>query len=206
VPRCLVYGAIGFLPGQEVKTMRRLLQKRVWLAVVTGLLLTSGSAYALFSSTITFGGVNVTIGNSALQIQLPDGSWVNDSWTTGYTLGGLYPGLTTSVNFKVKNASTAPINLDVSAALVSAGGDYEELKDIITVRVRDAANSHYSTGYKTLAAWHADSGIGLPGKAIAQGDTREYTLDIQIYKKYGNELANKSLRDVTVQLTGVQED
>lgn len=186
--------------------MRRLIQKRVWLAAVAALLLASGSTYALFSSTITFGGVNVTIGNSALQIQLPDGSWVNDSWTTGYTLGGLYPGLTTSANFKVKNVSTAPIDLEVSAALVTAGGDYEDLKNIITVRVRDAANSHYSTGYKTLAEWHAQTGIKLPGKPIAQGETREFTLDVQIDKKYGNELANKSLRDVTVQLTGVQDD
>lgn len=174
--------------------------------VLTALLLATGSAYALFSSTITFGGITMTIGNSALQAQLPDGTWVADTWTAGYAMSGLYPGLSTSTNFHIKNNSTAPISLDISAQLVSADGDFDTLKDVITVRVRDAGNSHYSTGFKTLADWHAQSGIALPGKALAQGEVREYTLDVAIDKKYGNELAGKSLKNITVALTGVQED
>jgi hypothetical protein len=166
----------------------------------------TGSAYALFSSTINFGGLSMTVGNSALQVQLPDGSWVNDDWTSDYVLSGLYPGLSTSANFQLKNTSSAPISLDVTAQLVSADGDWDTLKDIITVRVHKADDTRSSTGYKTLAAWNAEGGIDLPGAALAQGETRAYTLDIAIDKKYGNELANKKLSNIKVALTGTQED
>lgn len=167
--------------------------------------LSAGSAFALFSSTLSLGGINVTIGSSVLQAQLPDGTWVSDKWSSGYDMTGLYPGLSTSANITLKNASTAPIDLKVSARLVSAGGDWDALKDVIEVRVRDAANSHSSTGFKTLSAWNADGGITIPGGDLAHDTSKTYTIDVQIDKKYGNELANEKLSNLQIELTGIQD-
>ncbi len=181
---------------------------RRWIMplAVVALLASASSAYALFSSTISFGNISMTVGNSALQVQLPDGTWVGENWTSGYTMTGLYPGLSTSADFKVKNASTAPIALEVSAQLVSAGGDFEALKDAITVRVHPTDNTRSSTGYKTLTEWNAEGGIKLPGGSLAQGETRDYTMDIEIDTSFGNELAGKSLNDVQVALTAAQDN
>ena len=77
---------------------------------------------------------------------------------------------------------------------------------MITVRIHAAGNTRSSTGYKTLAEWNAEGGISLPGSAIAQNETRQYTLDVEIDKDYGNELANKQLHDIHVLITGVQDD
>jgi hypothetical protein len=173
--------------------------------VLAALLLTTGSAYALFSSSISLGGVNVTVGSSVLQAQLPDGTWINDHWTDGMEITGLYPGLSASANFNLKNSSTAPINLKVSARLLSADGDWDALKDVIEVRVHPLGNTGSSTGYKTLAEWNAENGINLPGGDLAQGATKSYTADVQIDKKYGNELAGKMLTNLQLEINGVQD-
>jgi hypothetical protein len=187
--------------------LRKSLPKK-WLVgiVALALILSSGTAFALFSSTINFGGINVTVGNSALEIGLPDGTWVSQDWTAGYIFGGLYPGLSQTANFQVKNASTAPISLEVSARLVSAEGDWDDLKDVVTVRVRDAENTRLSTGFKTLAEWSAEDGIKLPGGSIGQHETKSYTLEISIDKDYGNELANKQLHNLHLSVTGTLDD
>jgi hypothetical protein len=178
-----------------------------WAVVLAmgALIATTGSAYALFSSTISLGGVNVTVGSSVLQAQLPDGTWISDRWTDGMDITGLYPGLSASANFNLKNSSTAPIKLKVSARLVSADGDWDALKDVIEVRVHPLGNTSSSTGYKTLAEWNAEGGINLPGGDIEQGTTKAYTADVQIDKKYGNEVAGKKLTNVQVLVTSIQD-
>lgn len=186
--------------------MRKLFLAKSWIlpVVVTALLLTTGSAYALFSSTLNFGQVSVSVGSAALEVHLPDGTVINQDQTQGYALTGLYPGLSQSYPFTLKNVSTAPITLEMSAQLVSTDGDWDVLKDVITARVKDADSSS-STGYKTLAQWNAQGGIALP-KTLTPGQSHNYSLDIQIDKKYGNELSGKSLTNMHVSLTATQED
>lgn len=60
-----------------------------------------------------------------------------------------------------------------------------------------------NTGWKTLAEWNANP-IALPDGSLAQNAMRTYTVRVRIPSDAGNEIANKSLTNVTFTLTGTQ--
>ena len=186
--------------------IRRWLLSTRWAVpvAVLALVLTAGTSYALFSSTLQFGNVSMTVGNAALEVRLPNGTVITQSSSAGYALTGLYPGLSQTHSFTLANTSTAPIALETSARLVSADGDWDVLKDVVIARVKDAGSSS-STGYKTLAQWNAEGGIKLP-KTLAPGQSQDYTLDIQIDKAHGNEIAGKTLTNIKIDLTAIQDE
>lgn len=87
------------------------------LSIVSALTIMGGATYAAFSGSATATNNTFATGNADLQIALDTGNntEVFGSNIAGPTFTGILPGQTKTFNFWLKNNSTTPIGLDVTA-------------------------------------------------------------------------------------------
>jgi len=184
--------------------------------IITGLLglvmvaaVVGGTAYALFSSTATVSGINISAGSAGIEVGSNNGN-TTTNFNAGLNLSNLYPGYQNTTTFVVKNTSTANIALAVKAQLTAAG-NWDQLADAVEVAVDADAGS---TGWQTLRTWNA-APINFPGLTVAQNGFKTYTVYVRVPLNYsagtplagnpvGNEISGQSLNNVTFTLTGTQ--
>jgi len=172
------------------------------LMLVVGV--TSGTAYALFSSKATASGVTFATGNADLRIYDGD-SWEPD-WNPSFNFSNLYPGYTDFQPLYLKNVSTSPISLTVVGKLLpgateTPAGSWDLLKDVVKVNVWLSGVGE--TGYQSLNDWNT-TGFTLPGGAIAQNTQQNYRFYVQVDSSATDTIASKSISDIVFEFTGTQ--
>jgi hypothetical protein len=179
--------------------MNKIFAGIVGLMLVVGV--TSGTAYALFSSKATASGVTFATGNADLRIW--DGSgWASD-WNPSFDFSKLYPGYSDSKPFSLYNNSTSPIALNIAAKLLGgASGDWDALKDVISVAV-NLSDDSAGTGWHTLNEWYT-TGYSLPGNPVNQSTQADYKFYVTIDSTATDVIASKSLTGATFEFTGTQ--
>lgn len=174
--------------------------------VVSGLLLVGmlvvavgGATLALFQDTGTVSGITISAGDADLRIY--NGSAYVNNWNVGQTLAGLHPGYEETVDAWFKNVSASEIPLSLAVKLTSAGGDWNVLKDAIHIKIADATGATVLLD-KSLA----DLNAGFWGfePSLAHNAEKQFKVTIYVPNTYGNEIAGKSITNVTFQITGTQ--
>lgn len=174
--------------------------------VVSGLLLVGmlvvavgGATLALFQDTSTVNGITISAGDADLQIF--NGSAYVNNWNVSQALTGLHPGYSETIDAKFKNASVSDIPLTLAVKLTSAGGDWNVLKDAIHIKIANAAND---TTFLDKSLADLNSGFWGFGPNLAHNAERTYKVTVYVPNTYGNEIAGKSITNVTFQITGTQ--
>lgn len=177
------------------------------LLIVITLTMVTVSASALFSSTASVSGVTFASGSASLKIDDNAGHW-----TTGYGPGNLvfanmYPGYTNFQPIHLKNESSTNIKFtlgaQLSGGLVSDEAVWNLLKDKIQMRITNADGTVAKTSWRTLAYW--DSTNVRFDTSLAQNEDRYYRVEVTISKTYGNEISDKTLSNLTMTFSGIQE-
>lgn len=167
------------------------------LGIVAVVAIVGTSAYALLTANVDISGVNIVSETALLQINTPGG--FNTTYAVNQTLN-VYPGFVSGPHTAtLRNASPTGINLKPSVQLTAATGDWDALKDKISIKIDDGA----TPVTKTLAELNA-APVELPGAVILSGADRDYLITITVDPTAGNEIAGKSLTNVTFALTGTQ--
>jgi hypothetical protein len=185
--------------------MKKIILSILAIALTVGAV--SGTAYALFSSTVQVQGITMTSGNADLKVYdgpLANAHDITNGWA-GLTLSGLYPGFMDYGSFTFKNTSNSNIKLELTAQLTAATGDWGALKDNIYVAIGTGtkANPTYLTDWISLNDWNtAPHSLGVP--ALTQAEPETYNMYVYIPANVGNDIANKSLPNITFQIVGTQ--
>lgn len=186
------------------------------LAIVLTVGIVSGTAYALFSDTVTVSGVTLATGNADLKINGDNDTLGPLALSTSKT----YPGWMDGQYFTLDNKSGADIGLAVTARITSASDDWGVLNSIVQVAVIEyagpgSANNDLAdkipgnagtilanTGWKTLADWHNVTPTSI-GTTIPKGGTHHFVLWGMIPTSAGNAIAGKTVGTNWL-LTGTQ--
>ncbi len=167
------------------------------LAIVLTLGVVGGSAYALFSSTATVQGIAISTGNAGLKIW--DGDSYETTWTSTDAFNGMYPGESRTTTWYLRNDSTSAISLDVTGQLMSAGGDWAELQ---VIKMKADGNSLAPAPEGPLTDWNSTP-VSLGN--ILQNTTATYLVTFTLPSASGNEVAGKSLNNVTFNFVGTEK-
>ena len=173
------------------------------LMLVVGV--TSGTAYALFSSKATASNVTFATGNADLRLY--NGSdWVAN-WDPSLSFLNLYPGYLSNKPMYLKNISTSPIALTVVGKMKpgvteSPLGSWNILKDAVSVAV-NLSDDSASTGWHTLNEWFT-TGYTLPGGAIAQNTQKNYKFYVKIDASATDTISGKTISGIVFEFTGTQ--
>jgi len=176
-----------------------------FLAIILTVGVVSGTAYALFSSTVTVSGITLATGNANLVIR--DGN-INGQIINGYTglsFNKMYPGFRDYGSFNFQNSSNSQIDLALTAQLTHAEGDWDLLKNNIFVAIGTGTkdNPNFLTGWISLSDWNASSrSLGVP--VLAYGQNATYNLYVYVPADADNTIAGKTLSNVTFVVTGTQ--
>jgi len=189
------------------------------LISILGIILTigvvSGTAYALFSDTATVSGVTLTTGSADLKINDAD-SLPAVALSTSNT----YPGWIDGQPFKLTNASTSPIALDVTSRITSKTGSWTTLSPVVEVAIVEYSDAGQaagavaaknpaagtwtaSTGWKSLADWYAVTPTVI-GTTIDQSTDHYFVMWGRIPTTAGNEISGLTVSTNWV-LTGTQK-
>ena len=186
--------------------MNKIILSILAIALTVGVV--SGTAYALFFDTVNVAGITMSSGNADLEVY--DGGtsiliadWVSALNTSG-KLQNLYPGWKDYTVMDFENKSLSTIGLNLKAQLTSASGDWNTLKDKIWIAISNTGDSQNfpTSGWHTLAEWNT-APISF-GTTLARGAKTPYKVFIQILDSVGNEIAQKSLSNVTIVFSGTQ--
>lgn len=184
------------------------------LSIAAVLVIVGVSAYALFTDKVTMSGMVLGTATPNLLMSLDNENWVSTK-SIGDAFAPLLPGETDwgEVYFtNTSNGTTDKVDMNLTARLTAAGGDWGILKDAIQMRVcvHDPAGSagHWcneakATGWATLAYWNLND-VALPGNPLLQGGTEHYVMEFFIPSTYGNEIAGKDITGMTFEVTGTQ--
>lgn len=193
--------------------MKKIFMSILAIALTVGAV--SGTAYALFTDTATISGITITAGNADLKIGNGDSDHA-DSIVGGVIPMSLYPGIGfTLPPVNLYNNSTSNINLRVKSQITdwqnNGNGDWGALADNLYSRVINVTNgSSYVYGdWHTLREWH-DTGYDLPGSSIPSATNTlwtgkaSYVTEYTIHSDVGNGIANASIRNIVITMTGTQ--
>jgi hypothetical protein len=188
------------------KFMRKILSGMLGIVMTASVV--GGVAYAAFTTTGTVSGINITAGNAAIEIGPDLAGATSNSFITGLTITGVYPGFGISndqfTTFVVEN--TGSVSLAISAQLTAATGwgtTGANLKNYVEVAVNTADDSG-TTGWHTLADWNAGS-FNFPGAAIASLGNTTYKVYVRVPADAPNAIQSEHLEDITFTLTGTQQ-
>lgn len=193
--------------------MKKIITSMLAIALTLGI--ASGTAYALFSDTATVSSVNLSTGTADLKINDAD-----SLPATALSTANTFPGWIDGQPFKLTNASTSPISLDVTARLTSADAGWGTFKSVVEVAVveysdagqaanavsaKDPSAGSYtaSTGWLTLEQWNDVTPKSI-GTSIAQSGDHYLVMWGRIPTTAGNEIAGKSISTNWL-LTGTQK-
>lgn len=187
--------------------MNKILTGITGLLVVSGLV--AGSAFALFSSTVSVTGLALNTGTAGLQISFDDVTYQATADFANTVLTTLMPGESDEGDFWLKNNSDdETINLDLTARLVSANGDWGALSSVVSCAVYEDGftvdDATHSTGYISLADWNS-APQELTGGPLAHDTSRHYWINCKLDDSADNSVAGKSLTDVSFDIVGTQE-
>lgn len=180
------------------------------LGIVLVASVVSASAYALFSSQAKVSGVTIASGNATLKIGAGGGGvTTSDLGLYGIPFPKLYPGVSGELpQINLYNESTADFNLKVKGQITSLGntsGNVNGLLDNVQVRVRNIGSGAV-TPWLTLRQWR-DEARDLPG-TIPPGvyglNKGEFVIELRVPASVGNEIANTTLQNMVITLTGTQ--
>ena len=175
-----------------------------FLAIALTIGVVSGTAYALFFDTATVAGISVSAGSADIKISGDGTNYDDNAPNIGVNIPNIFPGYQMNDNFFVQNVSVSNISLDITGQLTSAGGDWGDLSPKLWLKIDDASNSSFTTGWLTLAQWN-NAAISLPNNPLANNASREYIAYFQVDPAATSaEIAGKSLTNITFVLTGTQ--
>lgn len=186
--------------------MNKILTGITGLLVVLGLV--AGSAFALFSSTVSVTGLAINTASAVLEIST-DNSTFESTLDFGNTvLTTLLPGESDEGDFYLRNTSDDEnLELGLTAELISASGDWGSLNTVISCAVYEDGftvdDATHSTNYLTLATWNSGP-VSLTGGPLASGDTRQYWINCKLDENADNSVSGKSLTDVSFDIVGTQ--
>jgi hypothetical protein len=191
------------------------------IAIVAVVAVVAGSAYAAFSSQVTVNGITLGTTTAGLQIKLgaePDSQYRTDAnMEAAFQLAPLSPGqMSTPGVFKLRNSGT--VDVDLSAQITHAEGDWNTLKDVMQgITCLDSVASHSggiatacptggagTTGWHTLSDWNT-APIALPGSPWVHGQDSDYY--VSFYKLDGgldNSYSGKSITNMQITIGGTQ--
>ncbi|MDD2482783.1 MAG: hypothetical protein PHE32_03845 [Candidatus Shapirobacteria bacterium] len=189
--------------------MKKIFMSILAIALTIGAV--SGTAYALFSDTVDVAGITMTSGNANLEIYDSGtnqtkkiATWITESLNPSGKLSNLYPGFKDYTKMDFKNESASAIGLDLKAQLTSAGGDWGYLKDKIYMTIKDT----YTIGSFPTEGWYTleqlNSSPRAFGITLAHKEVKTYYVFVKILDSVGNEIAGKSLSNVSFVFTGTQ--
>jgi hypothetical protein len=187
--------------------MKKIILSILAIALTVGAV--SGTAYALFSSTIQAQGITMTSGNANLQVADNGTNTLISDWHfsdfLSSRLTNLYPGKLdyTELNFTDQSASAIDLNLAVQ--LTSVGGDWGILYNKIEMAISDTGDSFTppTSGWATLDYWYNEPRSF--GSTLVKGTPKQYKVFIRVKNDAGNEIAGKYLNNVTLTFTGTQK-
>ncbi|OGL56069.1 hypothetical protein A2574_02190 [Candidatus Shapirobacteria bacterium RIFOXYD1_FULL_38_32] len=175
-----------------------------FLAIALTIGVVSGTAYALFFDTATVAGISVTAGSADIKISGDGETYVDNAPNIGVNITDIFPGYQMNDNFFIQNVSASIIGLDITGQLTSAGGDWAALSPKLWLKIDDATDPTFTTGWLTLAQWN-NAAINLPSNPLAHNTSREYIANFQVDPAATSaEIAGKSLTNITFVLTGTQ--
>lgn len=199
-----------FKEGGEL-TMKKIYAGLLSIAAV--LVIVGVSAYALFTDKVTMSGMVLGTATPNLLMSLDNERWVSTSGV-GDAFAPLLTGQTDWGEVYFQNTSdgtTDKVDMNLTARLTAAGGDWGILKDAIQMRVCVYAtgtpghhcNEGKATGWATLAYWNLND-VALMGSPLLQGATEHYVMEFFIPASYGNEIAGKNITGMSFEVTGTQ--
>ncbi len=182
------------------------------VGLVLVLVVVAGSAYALFSSSLSLNGMVLGTATANLRVSADGVNYYSGSLNMlslpPFAL--LLPGETDWREIWLNNNSTTDkLNMNLSAKITATGGNWPELKDAVQLRVcvynsgfADNCDGGNATAWHTLNDWNA-SAIALPGP-LNQGDSQHYTLVFALPSSYGNGVSGMSITGMNFEVTGTQ--
>lgn len=178
------------------------------IGIVAVFAVVGASAYALFTAQATISGITLNTGTAALLVAPGN----TDPTTNSVVLSvsdTLIPGETPIAQmFTLENASNE-VDFDITAQLTSAGGHWNELKDLINARVwiDTTANNVYDIGEPTiegtLANWNSNP-VPLPENPLVHNSTKLYHVSYSLNSSADSTVAGKTLSNITFVFTGTQ--
>ncbi len=184
--------------------------------------LVAGVGYALFTSTVEVTGMTMETASPGLVMSLNDESWTNAmDFTDDELFQPLLPGVSDWGEFWLKNNSnpdevspTRPLDMEISAKLMQAGGEWEGLKNFIKMRIclySEVAEDHCDmtdvanyTDWMTLEQWHAQP-RPVPG-LIPQGGKLHYAISVMLDESATDAQAGLVLNGIAFDIIGTQVD
>ena len=186
--------------------MKRIILSVLAIAMAIGI--TTGAAFALFSSTATVSGVTFFTGNADLKVwNKTSSAWTTDFSPSDFTFSNMYPTYTTFQTFSLKNASTSNISFTLNAKLRNGitqppAGAWNVLKDVVRVRFTDSSGTIVKKDWETLASWNS-TGFDFD-TALAQNENRWYRIEVAV-DDVGNEISSQSISAINFDFLGTQE-
>lgn len=177
------------------------------LAIVLTVGVVSSSAYALFSSNVNVSGITFSTGNADLVLY--DGGTdmlISDfipSLNGSNKLKSLYPGFRDYTNVDFYNNSASDIGLNLKMRLTSADGSWGDLNNKIYVAITPKGVEPTGADWHTLSAWNA-APISFGTVLDHDGLRDSYRVSFAVDDNAGNEIAGKSMPNVTFVVTGTQ--
>ena len=214
--------------------MKKILVGFFGIFLVLGIV--AGTGYALFSSQVTMTGMVLGTATPALEIAFHDKSTglpydaIGDGDTdpdysstldfTGQSFQKLLPGEYDWGAFWLRNHSTdghlnpeeyqEELDFSLKGSIVSAGGNWGLLKDVIRMRVcvfdnaeDNGCHATEQTDWYTMNSWLLVA-KDFPGGELASGEERAYVINFFIPSGSGNEIAGKTITNMTMEVTGTQ--
>jgi predicted ribosomally synthesized peptide with SipW-like signal peptide len=162
------------------------------LLVITVVLMTAGTTYALFHDRVASQANAFTSGNADLKIKMPDTN-CND-WSDscpGVNWTQLYPGWSNSYNVWLKNISTAPLSLKI-IPFIEETGSSQALWDNTYMEITWQDGTH-STGRFNLTQWKANQTIELNPQLNPNQEYGPWVVKFDIPSDVGNDIANANI-------------
>ena len=175
--------------------MRKILMG--FIGLVMAVAVVAGTGYALFSSTVRANNVAITAGNANLEFSPDHVIWSQDYAYQAWAAQNVYPGFHDCAPFWVRNDSSSPISLDLSAQLVSATGNWDVFADLLQIYV--GITGSVTPAY-TPTQWDEGGPLGI---TLAQNSEQSMQVCMTVPTSADNAIANQWISTNWV-ITGTQ--